>query len=317
MALNNATMSTSKLQTNRYELKYIIDEPRAHAIHRFVRAHLEPDSHTQGHEGRGYAVHSLYLDSPGFLTCAATLHGIKNRFKLRLRFYDDEPDSPVFCEIKRRVNMIILKKRAAVRRSAIPDLLAGAMPDPSMLYVDNYRNHDALLRFCELRDLIDAHPAAYTSYWREGYETAEGNAVRVTFDRELRGGIFHGSLSVADLESWAEPEVGGVVLELKFTDRFPQWMHTLAEMFALERTSMPKYVKCVALANPDARRVLAQSLASEPVTEHVPAVGATVSAGSRVVNNARPHHENRYLEDVSTSHPETAWTHADVALAWV
>jgi hypothetical protein len=309
--------SSSKLQTNRYELKYIIDEPRAHEIHRFVRMYLEPDHHTQGREGRGYAVHSLYLDSPGFLTCAATLQGIKNRFKLRLRFYDDEPDSPVFCEIKRRVNMIILKKRAAVWRSAVPDLLAGAMPEPSMLYVDNYRNQDALLRFCELRDLIDAQPAAYTSYWREGYETSDGNAVRVTFDRELRGGIFHGSLSVADLESWAEPEVGGVVLELKFTDRFPQWMHTLAEMFNLERTSMPKYVKCVALANPNARRVLAQSLASERVTGKVPAAGATVSAGLPVVNNARPHHKNRSLGDDSTTHSESAWRHADVALACV
>jgi hypothetical protein len=310
-------MSNSKLQTNRYELKYIIDEPRAHEIHRFVRMYLEPDHHTQSHEGRGYAVHSLYLDSPGFLTCAATLQGIKNRFKLRLRFYDEEPDSPVFCEIKRRVNMIILKKRAAVWRSAIPDLLAGAMPDPSMLCIDNYRNQDALMRFCELRDMIGAQPAAYTSYWREGYETADGNAVRVTFDRELRGGIFHGSLSVADLESWAEPEVGGVVLELKFTDRFPQWMHTLAEMFNLERTSMPKYVKCVALANPNARRVLAQTLASDRLTEKVSATPTTVSAGMHIFDPARTHGEDLLTENIGTFYFESGRNHADAALAGV
>jgi hypothetical protein len=211
--------------------------------------------------------------------------------------------------------MIILKKRAAVWRSAIPDLLAGAMPEPSMLYVDNYRNQDALLRFCELRDMIEAQPAAYTSYWREGYETADGNAVRVTFDRELRGGIFHGSLSVVDLESWAAPEVGGVVLELKFTDRFPRWMHTLVEIFNLERTTMPKYVKCVALANPNARRVLAQSLASERVTGKVSANDATVSAGVQIIRTALPQSEEIPLESIPAVRSTLPRMHVDAALA--
>ncbi|MCA9213720.1 MAG: polyphosphate polymerase domain-containing protein [Planctomycetales bacterium] len=233
-----------KLQSARYEFKYIVTEKQARQILAFVLEYLEPDRFTEGREGIGYPVHSLYLDGSGFQTCVAVIHGAKNRFKLRLRFYDDV--GPVFFEIKRRVNLVIFKQRAAVRRDAVSELLAGAPPDRKyLLEPDSTKHFKALYDFCELRDAIDARPAAYTSYMREGYERQGDNAVRVTFDRELRAGKFDGELSVADLEEWDKPPMGGVVLELKFTDRFPDWMLTLVQHFDLTRTGFAKYCKCV------------------------------------------------------------------------
>ena len=88
-----------------------------------------------------------------------------------------------------------------------------------------------------------------TSYMREGYEPPNSNVYRVTFDRELRAGRYDDDLTVAGLQQWARPEIGGVVLELKFTDRFPQWMELLVETFNLRRVSVPKYVECVTLIN--------------------------------------------------------------------
>ena len=197
----------------------------------------------------GYPVHSLYMDSTDLFTCRATLHGEKNRFKLRLRFYDEDADSPVFLEIKRRENVVIMKQRAAVRRSGIQRLLAGEWLDYDRLLKDDEKNRHAFYNFCLLCRKLHARPAAYTSYMREGYEPPSSNTVRVTFDRDLRAGRFRGSLTVADLQGWARPDVGGVVLELKFTDRFPYWMHTLVETFNLQRTSVPKYVECATLLN--------------------------------------------------------------------
>ena len=242
--------SVDRLQSARYEFKYLIDEPAAEQIQRFVLGHLAPDQFTAGREGRGYAVHSLYLDSHDFGTCWAVIQGEKNRYKLRVRFYDDDPGHPVFFEIKRRVNVVILKERAPVLRERAEDLLAGAAPRVSDLQKpDNKKHWKALLNFCSLRDRIHAQPAAYTSYLREGYEAHGDNSVRVTFDRELKAGIYRGSLSIADLDRWAVPDMGGVVLELKFTDRFPTWMHTLVQWFNLTRVGFPKYVKCVALVH--------------------------------------------------------------------
>jgi len=60
------------------------------------------------------------LDNPGLSLCHATIDGVKNRFKLRIRFYDHVESNPVFFEIKRRVNDVILKERAAVRRASVP-----------------------------------------------------------------------------------------------------------------------------------------------------------------------------------------------------
>ena len=234
-----------QLQASRFELKYIISEACARAVKNYSLSYLEPDEHTDPNEGWGYSVHSLYLDSLDLKTMKATLQGEKNRFKLRLRFYEDTPDAPVFFEIKRRVNQVILKQRAAVYRSSVPRILAGHWPSRSDLIKDNDANHKALHNFCSLQKKIDARPAAYTSYLREAYWTPESDNLRVTFDRRILGGEFRERLSVANLENWAEPKVDGVVLELKFTDRFPDWMRAMVQTYSLKRTSMPKYVDCV------------------------------------------------------------------------
>lgn len=238
-------MRKDKLQSARYEFKYLVSEPKARQVRELVLHHLEPDDFTWGNEGLGYPVHSLYLDSHDFKTCVATQHGEKNRFKLRLRFYDD-PKGPIFFEIKRRVDLVILKQRAEVARRHVAALLEGAAADRSFLLdPDNDRQFKALYNFCELRDRLHARPAAYTSYMREGYEKQGTNAVRVTFDRRLRAGTYRGVLGVDDVEEWSLLEMGGVVLELKFTDRFPEWMLTLVQMFNLTRRGFAKYVKCV------------------------------------------------------------------------
>jgi hypothetical protein len=237
----------SKIQSSRYEFKYIVTEATAAQVRQFSSSYIEPDGYTVGKEGTGYEVYSLYLDSPDLVTCRATMTGQKNRFKIRLRFYDDNPTSPVFLEIKRRVNTVILKQRAAVRRSSIDRLLTGRRLTWSDLITDDEKNREALYSFCRLCDKLNARPAAYTSYMREGYEPPNNNIVRVTFDRQLRGGPFRGKFGLDDQDQWVAPKLGGVVLELKFTDRFPHWMHTLTETFNLNRISVPKYVECVSL----------------------------------------------------------------------
>jgi SPX domain protein involved in polyphosphate accumulation len=217
------------------------------SIRQFVLCHLEPDTFTAGREGMGYPVHSLYFDSPDLLTCQATMQGEKNRFKLRVRFYDDHADNPLFLEIKRRQDKVILKQRAAVKRSCTERLVGGGRLERADLFFDDERNFQAMFNFCELVQKIQARPAAYTSYMREGYELPHDNRTRVTFDRELRAGPFAASIDISELEHWSKPDLDGVVLELKFTDRPPSWMHELAEAFDLQRTSVPKYVECISL----------------------------------------------------------------------
>src|SRR6266481_6265102 len=104
------------LHTNRYELKYLVDEITARGARDFVRGHLRRDIHAVAAMRYSYPVYSLYLDGPGMMLRDAAFCGHRNRYKLRLRYYDDQPQTPVFFEIKRRVNDVIIKESAATRK---------------------------------------------------------------------------------------------------------------------------------------------------------------------------------------------------------
>src|SRR5688572_15131060 len=102
----------------RFERKYVVSENAAEAIRSFVTAYLPIDKHVTPDQPRGYRVTSLYLDTPSFDLYFQSCHGIKNRYKLRMRFYDTGEDSPVFLEIKQRTTEAVQKMRSAVTRRA-------------------------------------------------------------------------------------------------------------------------------------------------------------------------------------------------------
>lgn len=241
-------MAEQSMQSSRFEYKYYVDEGRARAIRTFVETYLEPDEYLLKFGGIGYPVCSLYLDNSGLLLYDQTIQGQKNRFKLRIRFYDDNPENPAFLEIKRRETDVIKKKRAAVTREGAKMVLAGYPASPSYLFgkkSPSTKTLDALDEFCLLRDRIGATGCTYVYYHRQAYVSPDSNSVRVTFDRQLEGGIYVPGTDLSIPRDSARPKLEGVVLELKFTDRFPHWMEQLCEDFNLKRTSVPKYVQCV------------------------------------------------------------------------
>src|SRR5436190_8710120 len=179
-------MAVDKLQASRFELKYIIQEDTALRIRDYVQAYLELDEYGVGKPNYSYPVHSLYLDSDDLKLYWNTINGAKNRFKLRIRFYNNNPDTPVFFEIKRRMNNCILKKRGGVRRDSVPLLLAGQMPEPRFLVSKEPKNFFAVQDFCRLMQEIGAKPKVHIAYLREAYVPHDDNSARLTMDREVR-----------------------------------------------------------------------------------------------------------------------------------
>jgi len=236
-----------RLQGSRYELKYVLDEALVKSLREFSSSYLTPDEHADAARNWEYDVHSLYLDSPTYELCRSTMRGQKNRFKLRIRFYDFSAESPAFFEIKRRVSDVILKRRAKVRRKAVGELLAGHWPERNHLCdPKDDQGFGALEQFCSLRSMLAADGKVFVSYLREAYVTPRDDTVRVTFDRLIRA-TPHDGRALLDLTGrrGLYPKVKGIVLELKFTDRFPNWMRQMVEIFDLQRVSMAKYVSCV------------------------------------------------------------------------
>src|SRR5947209_20207009 len=140
------------MQRNRFELKYLIDERCARGVRGFVRGHLVHDRFARPELGWAYPIYSVYLDSPALDLFNATVCGHKNRFKLRARYYDEKPASPVFFEVKRRMNDVILKERSPVRREAVGRLLAGRAPARADLHDPSDAEACAALQhFCHLQ----------------------------------------------------------------------------------------------------------------------------------------------------------------------
>src|SRR5882762_10698707 len=143
-------MRRDRMQASRYELKYLISEQTAAKVRDFVRCYIGLDEYGVGRPNYSYDVHSLYLDSDNLEIYWRTVNGDKNRYKLRLRYYSDHPDSPVFFEIKRRMKDIILKQRGGVRQGAVPLLLSGQLPEERHMITKDPGSLVAVQRFCKL-----------------------------------------------------------------------------------------------------------------------------------------------------------------------
>lgn len=259
------------MQMQRWELKYIIPEDTALAVARFVSSYTVLDDYGVGKPHNSYPIHSLYLDSEALTIYWHTINGNKNRFKLRLRFYDNSPESPVFFEIKRRMNNAILKQRGGVRRKSVDYILAGHLPQPEhLIKQDSPKEHVALQRFSQYIKEYKAVPKAHIHYLREAWVSRHDNSLRVTFDRNVL--ISAEPTARLEIDHVNPTCVYGkdVVLEFKFTGRFPDYLRECCRIFGLTTTTAAKYADGIALAGErrfSAVSALQQMRAKQPLEE--------------------------------------------------
>jgi len=227
----------------RFELKYLITESEAAAIDHYIRPFLPPDRYSKLQRGGMYPIVSLYLDSPDLHLCRETLTGVKNRFKLRIRSYTDEPEYPRFFEIKRRINRVIVKSRARVMDRDVPVLLSGRSLPPQGYSTDEA----ALNQFQLYMSSIHAGPMVLIRYMRQAFENTSENRVRVTFDRQLCYKVTREPQVRLGGSGWQHNAVtlGHVILEIKFTGRYPEWLARMAAHFNLEQRSISKYATSI------------------------------------------------------------------------
>jgi hypothetical protein len=244
----------------RYELKYLIQEPRAVAIADFVSSYLRPSEHNGSGPIRGHPVISLYMDSPDFFFFRQAFTGHKNRMKLRIRFYDDEWKRPAFLEVKRRVSEVICKDRAMISREGVRQILSAGWPNQpyfadTTFLAHGKRRQDVSADFWQFANTVRARGAIYVSYIREIWESPVEEELRVTFDREVSGSHYDGSGELRVPKQGWRPfcfppymtrlPKDFVILELKFEERAPRWMLDLVRVFNLHQIPICKYCACV------------------------------------------------------------------------
>lgn len=228
----------------RYEMKYLISESRAAAIVRFIEPYLKLDHYSKLQPSGFYPIVSLYLDSNDLRLCKESLLGVLKRFKLRIRSYTDDPSYPRFFEIKRRANTVIIKSRARVKTEDVPTLLSGRYVPPAHDYKADV---DAIRQFQLYMKSIDAKPLVLVRYLRRAYEGDSENRVRVTFDRQLAYNVTKTPEVMLKGRGW-QPNpltLNSVILEMKFTGRYPAWLGRMVSYFDLRQRSVSKYATSV------------------------------------------------------------------------
>ena len=229
----------------RFEAKYPISELEALAIRDYIQPYLTSDDYVAW--GEPYTINSLYLDNSALRLYWSSVMGEKNRIKLRIRAYTENPEDPAILEIKRRVDRIILKERTVIRREYVPAVLQGHHIPDSAFLKPNSKEKEGLQHFRYYMESLQAGPKTMVRYKREAYMSNLEEPVRITFDRALS------TLPVEEYSPdiwkfgphWTELHGLPVILEIKFTNTFPFWVSKLIQRFNLSRDSFAKYVACL------------------------------------------------------------------------
>ena len=214
----------------RYEFKYLVTPEVAERIGERAAMFMECDG--MGVQGT-YRVTSLYLDRWDWMLARQTWEGLRERFKLRLRYYD-ESDDTFFAEVKLRIGNSISKLRQVVSAEVAHALAEGAALPPGAALEGQFRT---------LSEKIDAQPRLWVRYQRQAFVSPWGDGSRLTFDTELEVQIPDGTTR-PDAGEWSYVDLEApVVVEMKFNGAFPLWMQHVSESLGLHRTPCSKYAQ--------------------------------------------------------------------------
>lgn len=246
---------------NRFELKYVADRRLVEAFRQELPGKLDRDPH--GVDGF-YPIWSTYYDSPDLRFYWEKIDGEKFRRKLRIRHYGTPEEltgeTPVFVEIKQRVNRVTQKRRVRLPYEDALQLCAGHPPasvDPQDAAV--LEEIETMVRQNMLR------PITVVGYVREAFfGRDEDSGLRVTIDSRIRGRDRDLDLRWHGENRYIIPPHLSVV-EMKVNERVPYWLTELIARHNISLIRVSKYCQSVerfGLA-PRSRRIFDEPFAEE------------------------------------------------------
>ncbi len=238
--MNNLNHTIRKF--NRFELKYLITLRQAARFKAALGAYMVPDEH--GNNNGHYSLTSLYFDSPDLRCYWEKEHGLKVRRKLRIRRYETgemlTDETPVFLEIKQRIDRVTQKRRARLPyRDALRLCHDRQIPDHQPEDEAVIKEIYAFLWQYNLR------PTSIVRYDRQAFVGSEYDlGLRVTFDTTL-------SFQTHQLHLHEQPSglpmlpPHQVVMEIKVNERIPYWLTEMIAEHNLQMVRVSKYCRSI------------------------------------------------------------------------
>lgn len=235
-------------KTNRTELKFAVTSGVAPQIEADIAKFLTLDPHARDAENDSkYRIRSLYFESSNNYFYREKLAGVSERVKLRIRTYFPlTKENKIFLEIKYKNNARQKKLRSQISFQEYCLLLQGSYSDLLVMREDD----EVLKLFINFMLKFGARPRLCVDYCRKPYlSTFKSHYMRATFDSKIS---FHYSTDLfkntGNFQHLVDQKY--VILELKFENNIPHWMHAIIIKYNLKVDALSKY----ALA---ARRLLA------------------------------------------------------------
>ena len=216
----------------RHEYKHEINLMDYHCIKQRIKALAKLDSNAN--QDGLYLVRSLYFDNDQDVALREKIDGLPNRVKYRIRIYNGE-ESCIKLEKKSKVSGMCNKQSVLLTRPQCDLITSGDIhwmaESKEALIVEFYTK--LLNNRLKPKTIVD--------YNREAYIFPHGN-VRVTFDSDIRTGIYRTNIFDKDLQMVeVMPLPGVMVLEVKYDNYLPDVIKDVIQSKNRHMTAFSKY----------------------------------------------------------------------------
>lgn len=215
----------------RHEIKFLINENQANILKDRLSMIMTADDNGK----YGYFIRSLYYDTPTNKAYYEKLDGVEYRRKYRIRMYNKD-DNYIRLEKKIKDNDMTAKEQIRISKEECLKIMHNEL--------SFYDMEDNLLK----EFLIDIKtknlvPSVIVDYDRYAL-TYPISDVRVTFDYNIKSGIYNYNLFDFDNTNYNILEDGMIVLEVKFNDFLPEVIGIILRTIPSIRNAFSKFAMC-------------------------------------------------------------------------
>lgn len=194
----------------RIEKKFWMSTAKQELLLPLLEAHLRPDAYGET------TVCNVYYDTADFALIRRSIERPFFKEKLRLRSYGvPTEESPVFIELKRKLDGVGYKRRLTLPYADAVELLQGG---------ETASRPTQLTR--EVTEFLRRYPIAprvFLAYERRAFCDPAGSDLRVTFDRGLRYRTDPTDMTAGD-GGTPFTAAGQVLMEIKTSGAIPLWL---------------------------------------------------------------------------------------------
>ena len=218
----------------RHEYKYICSQQQLICIKNRIEPYMRLDINAG--ENGSYTIRSLYFDDYKNTCYYDNLSGVDLREKFRIRMYNAD-SSYIRLELKQKRHGMTKKLSCPIDMGLCRKLARGEIVAMNEMDEPLYRK-----LFIEQSTRL-LKPKIIVEYDRVPYVYRDGN-VRVTFDTNIRSSVDIERFLEKQIMKRSVMETGYHVLEVKFDEWIPDFIHHAIQMDKLHQTAYSKYCLC-------------------------------------------------------------------------